>query len=259
MQASLLTYTDVEGSDARLARLLGLHLGILDETPQQRELEKDERGVFYRDDMPVSKNQRIPIPRRNRVYGDESVMWLGSRSGRLLPRHLARLEESTRAYGFRPEAADAGSPTLAAIRPEDFGSVAQWRARTLDTLLSQKDIDVDSVMDALRSVRGKGFAVEGLYRAFQAHTGRELDSVLADVLGGEDAAYAAQLYECSRIPLTPVTPSRRLPRCRRDSTTRRTSGGMCSSTRLRFMGTCPQVWGRPILWCGSSPSRPRCA
>ncbi len=193
MQASLLTYTDVEGSDARLARLLGLHLGILDETPQQRELEKDERGVFYRDDMPVSKNQRIPIPRRNRVYGDESVMWLGSRSGRLLPRHLARLEESTRAYGFRPEAADAGSPTLAAIRPEDFGSVAQWRARTLDTLLSQKDIDVDSVMDALRSVRGKGFAVEGLYRAFQAHTGRELDSVLADVLGGEDAAYAAQL------------------------------------------------------------------
>ncbi|SDZ38278.1 hypothetical protein SAMN05216215_106629, partial [Saccharopolyspora shandongensis] len=180
-------------SDAELARILGLYLGILDETPQQRWPGYDDRGVFHRDDMPVSKNQRIAIPRRNRVYGDESVMWSGSRGGRLLPRHLAQLEESTRAYGFRPGAADAGSPTLAAIRPEDFGSVAQWRASTLDTLLSQKDIDVDSVMDALRSVRGKRVAVEGLYREFQEHTGRELDSVLADVLGGEDAAYAAQL------------------------------------------------------------------
>ncbi|MEV5542341.1 protein-glutamine glutaminase family protein [Saccharopolyspora shandongensis] len=180
-------------SHAELARILGLYLGILDETPQQRWPGYDDRGVFHRDDMPVSKNQRIAIPRRNRVYGDESVMWSGSRGGRLLPRHLAQLEESTRAYGFRPGAADAGSPTLAAIRSEDFGSVAQWRASTLDKLLSQKEIDVDSVMDALRSVRGKRIAVEGLYREFQAHTGRKLDSVLADVLGGEDAAYAAQL------------------------------------------------------------------
>ncbi|MGI8307259.1 protein-glutamine glutaminase family protein [Saccharopolyspora hattusasensis] len=192
LQASLLNM-DLVGADAQLARILGLYLGILDETPQQRWPGQDVRGVFHRDDMPVSKNQRIAIPRRNRVYGDESVMWWGSSGGRLLPRHLAQLEESTRAYGFRPGSADAGSPTLAAIRPEDFGSVAQWRARTLDTLLSQNDIDVDSVMDALRSVRGKRVAVEGLYRAFQAHTGRELDLVLADVLGGDDAAYAAQL------------------------------------------------------------------
>ncbi|WP_190822925.1 protein-glutamine glutaminase family protein [Saccharopolyspora pogona] len=192
MQVSLLNMDPV-GSDAELARILGLYLGILDETPQQLWPGYDDRGVFHRDDMPVSKNQRIAIPRRNRVYGDESVMWLGSRGGRLLPRHLAQLEESTRAYGFRPGSADAGSPTLATVRPEEFGSVAQWRARTLDKLLSQKDIDVDSVMDALRSVGGKRVAVEGLHRAFQAHTGRELDSALADVLGGEDAAYAAQL------------------------------------------------------------------
>ncbi len=186
MQVSLLTM-DLVGSDAELARILGLYLGILDETPQQRWPGQDDRLVFHRDDMLVSKNQRIAIPRRNRVYGDESVMWLGSRGGRLLPRHLAQLEESTRAYGFRPGSADAGSPTLAAIRPEDFGSVAQWRARTLDTLLSQKDIDVDSVMDGLRSVGGNRVAVKGLSRAFQAHTGRELDSVLPDVLDGEDA------------------------------------------------------------------------